>query len=45
MMKMATEPLMDADVDLICGAGYMERPENRVNSRDGRLRRRWGRDA
>ena len=41
MVKMAAELLMDADVDLLCGAGYGERTENRVNSRNGHRTRRW----
>jgi putative transposase len=40
MVKMAAELLMDADVDLLCGAGYGERSENRVNSRNGHRTRR-----
>ena len=41
MVKMAAELLMDADVDLLCGAGYGERSEDRVNSRNGHRARRW----
>src|ERR1700691_1493433 len=41
MVKMAAELLMDADVDLLCGAGYGERSENRVNCRNGHRVRRW----
>ena len=41
MVKMAAELLMDADVDAICGAGYGERSEARVNSRNGHRERRW----
>jgi putative transposase len=41
MVKMAAELLMDADVDLLCGAGYNERSEDRVNSRNGHRGRRW----
>jgi putative transposase len=41
MVKMAAELLTDADVDLLCGAGYGERSENRVNSRNGHRSRRW----
>jgi len=40
MVKMAAELLMDANVDLLCGAGYGERTENRVNSRNGHRKRR-----
>ena len=35
MVKMAAELLMDADVDVICNAGYNERSEDRLNSRNG----------
>lgn len=41
MVKMAAELLMDSEVDLLCGAGYGERTEDRVNSRNGHRRRRW----
>jgi len=41
MVKMAAELLMDADVDLLCGAAYGERTESRVNSRNGHRSRRW----
>jgi len=41
MVKMAAELLMDAEVDVLCGAGYGERSEARVNSRNGHRRRRW----
>ncbi|MHB8594269.1 MAG: IS256 family transposase [Acidimicrobiales bacterium] len=41
MVKMAAELLMDADVEVICGAGYGERSEDRLNSRNGHRRRRW----
>jgi putative transposase len=33
--------LVDADVDLVCNAGYGERTEARVNSRNGHRTRRW----
>ncbi len=41
MVKMAAELLMDVEVDRICGAGYAERSERRVNSRNGHRERRW----
>jgi transposase-like protein len=41
MVKMAAELLMDADVDVLCNAGYGERSEARVNSRNGHRERRW----
>jgi len=41
MVKMAAELLMDADVDILCGAGYGERSPERVNSRNGHRERRW----
>ena len=41
MVKMAAELLMDADVDVLCNAGYGERSEDRVNSRNGHRERRW----
>jgi putative transposase len=41
MVKMAAELLMDADVDVLCNAGYNERSEGRVNSRNGHRERRW----
>ncbi len=41
MIKMAAELLMDADVDVLCGAGYGERRPERVNSRNGHRQRRW----
>ena len=41
MVKMAAELLMDADVDVLCNAGYGERSDDRVNSRNGHRERRW----
>jgi len=38
---MAAELLMDADVDVLCHAGYGERSDDRVNSRNGHRERRW----
>jgi len=33
--------LMDAEVEALCGAGYGERSEERVNSRNGYRLREW----
>jgi len=41
MVKMAAELLMDTDVDVLCNAGYGERTDERVNSRNGHRQRRW----
>ena len=41
MVKMAAELLMDAEVDVLCNAGYGERTGDRVNSRNGHRGRRW----
>lgn len=41
MVKMATELLVDADVGLLCNAGYQVRSEDRVNSRNAHRPRRW----
>jgi len=41
MVKMAAELLMDADVDALCNAGYGERSDDRLNSRNGHRERRW----
>ena len=41
MVKMAAELLMDAEVDVLCNAGYGERTGDRVNSRNGHRERRW----
>jgi putative transposase len=41
MVKMAAELLMDADVDVLCNAGYGERTADRENSRNGHRERRW----
>jgi len=41
MVKMTAELLMDAEVDVACNAGYGERTEERVNSRNGHRERRW----
>lgn len=41
MLKMAAELLMDAEVDVLCNAGYGERAGDRLNSRNGHRERRW----
>lgn len=41
MVKMAAELVMDAEVDLICGAAYGERSPDRVNRHNGNRHRRW----
>jgi transposase-like protein len=41
MVKMAAELLMDAEVGVLCNAGYGQRTEDRVNSRNGHRERRW----
>ena len=41
MVKTTAELLMDAEVDVLCNAGYGERTEARVNSRNGHRDRRW----
>ena len=41
-MKMATELLMDADVDVLCNAGWGERSEDRENSLNGHRTRLKG---
>jgi hypothetical protein len=38
---MAAELHMDADVDVICNAGYNERSDDRLNSRNGHRARPW----
>jgi putative transposase len=35
MIKQFAEPLMSAEADAVCGAGYRERSSERVNSRNG----------
>ncbi len=35
MVKMAAELLMDADVDVLCGAGYGERSDDRSTAETG----------
>ena len=41
MVNMVAELLMDADVDVICSAGYNERSDDRQYSRNGHRARRW----
>jgi hypothetical protein len=41
MVKMFAEALMSAHADAACGAGYGERSEQRVNSRNGYRAREW----
>ncbi len=41
MVKQFAEALMTAEADAVCGAGYRERSEERVNSRNGYRLRDW----
>src|SRR6266536_2014715 len=41
MVKEFAEALMSADADAVCGAGYGERSDERVNSRNGYRERDW----
>jgi transposase-like protein len=41
MVKQFAETLMSAEADALCGAGYRERSEQRVNSRNGYRLRDW----
>jgi len=41
MVKTFADALMSAEVDAVCGAGYGERSETRVNSRNGYRAREW----
>src|SRR4051812_45164883 len=41
MVKQFAEALMNAEADTVCGAGYRERSEQRVNSRNGYRLRDW----
>ena len=41
MLKTFAEALMSADADVVCGAGYQQRSEDRTNSRNGYRERRW----
>jgi putative transposase len=40
-IKTFADALMSAEVDAVCGAGYGERSERRVNSRNGYRQREW----
>ncbi|MCH6172490.1 IS256 family transposase, partial [Pseudonocardia alaniniphila] len=41
MIKQFAQALMNAEVDAVCGAGYRERSDVRVNSRNGYRLRDW----
>ena len=41
MVKQFAEALMSAEADTVCGAGYRERSNERVNSRNGYRLRDW----
>ena len=41
MLRAFADQLMGAEVDALCGAGYGERSEERVNSRNGYRERTW----
>jgi putative transposase len=41
MVKTFADALMSAETDAVCGAGYGERSEQRVNSRNGYRAREW----
>src|SRR3954462_12631543 len=41
LLKTFVEALMCAEADAVCGAGYRERSEDRVNSRNGYRARDW----
>ena len=41
MIKQFAEALMAAEADTVCGAGYRERSDGRVNSRNGYRARDW----
>jgi transposase-like protein len=41
LLKEATERLMNAEADALCGAGYRERSSERVNARNGYRGRPW----
>jgi putative transposase len=41
LVKGFAEALMSAEADAVCGAGYRERSEGRVNSRNGYRTRDW----
>jgi transposase-like protein len=41
MVQTFAEALMSAEADALCGAGYGERSDERVNSRNGYRHRDW----
>jgi putative transposase len=41
MVKTFAQALMSAEADAICGAGYGQRSDDRVNSRNGYRSREW----
>lgn len=41
MIKTFAQALMSAEADAICGAGYGQRSDERVNSRNGYRPREW----
>jgi len=41
MVKAFAEAIMGAEADALCGAGYRERSEERVNQRNGYRQREW----
>src|SRR6185312_9125022 len=41
MVTTFAEALMSAEADAVCGAGYGERSDQRVNTRNGYRRREW----
>jgi putative transposase len=41
MVQTFAEALMGAEADAVCGAGYGERSEDRINTRNGYRRREW----
>jgi putative transposase len=41
MVKTFADALMSADADVVCGAGYGQRSDERVNSRNGYRQRDW----
>jgi putative transposase len=41
LVKLMAESLMEADAEVVCGASYWTRSQERVNSRNGYRRRRW----
>ena len=41
MIRTFTQAVMSAEADAICGAGYGQRSDERVNSRNGYRRREW----